>query len=233
LIRTLLAAPFALAEAALTVPAQSLAIVRCRMFLPYDYRTWLRRDLADCDSILEVGCGLNSPILQIGYGSKTVAFDIHEPYVDFHNREKHYRECYVGNALSQQFMAKTYDAVVMFDVLEHLDKRTVCSRRLLEHMAMAARKKVILFTPNGWVENDQADGNQYQEHRSAWEPTDYTKRGYSVKGTHGWRWIIGKAGLPKRKPYSFWSIVAMLSLPLVYDRPESAAHSYAVKECGR
>jgi hypothetical protein len=27
--------------------------------------------------------------------------------------------------------------------------------------------------------------------------------------------------------------VAMLSLPLVYDRPESAAHSYAVKECGR
>jgi 2-polyprenyl-3-methyl-5-hydroxy-6-metoxy-1,4-benzoquinol methylase len=229
LIRTLLAAPLALAEAALTVSAQSLAIVRCHTFLPYDYRTWLRRDLADCDSILELGCGSNSPILQIGYGQKTTAVDIFEPYIAMHNRLGNYRHAATGNVLTYEMHPRTFDAVVMCDVLEHLSTDAVEARRLFERMESTARKKVILFTPNGWVDNDQVDGNLHQEHKSAWEPADYLQRGYSVKGTHGWRWIVGKAGLPKRKPYSFWSIVAMLSLPLIYDRPEWAAHSYAVK----
>ena len=52
----------------------------------------------------------------------------------------------------------------------------------------------------------------------------------TVTGTHGWRWIIGEAGLPRRRPYSLWSIVAMLSLPLMVKHPEWAGHSYAVKE---
>jgi len=40
------------------------------------YLRWLKRDLADCESILELGCGSDSPLLKIGYGYKTHAVDI-------------------------------------------------------------------------------------------------------------------------------------------------------------
>ena len=229
MIKTILLSPLAFLEAMFTFMAQSLAIVRCRAFLQHDYRTWLKRDLADCDSILELGCGSNSPILQIGYGKKTVGVDIFQPYVDVHNEHKDYQSCERADILSYQYLPRTFDAVVICDVFEHLDKDCVIKRKLFERMESTARKKVIIFTPNGWVENDPVDGNFAQEHKSAWEPVDYLSRGYSVKGTHGWRWIVGKAGLPKRKPISLWSIVAMLSLPVVFNHPEWAGHSYAVK----
>ena len=230
MIRTFVMTPLALLEAGLTIGAGLCANVRCIAFQKYDYREWLRRDLADCDSILELGCGSNSPILQIGYGQKTTALDIFPAYVRMHNAANHYAHCWIGNLLWENFGTKRYDAVVICDVLEHLDRPSVETTRLFERIELAARKKVILFTPNGWTENSWVDGNEYQLHRSVWGPDDYQKRGYTVTGTHGWRWIIGEAGLPRRRPYSLWSIVAMLSLPLMVKHPEWAGHSYAVKE---
>jgi SAM-dependent methyltransferase len=180
--------------------------------------------------VLEVGCGTGNVLRHL----ERVCKHGHVIGLDLFHEGLRYAKQRVTCALVQADLHRPpfrtgFDLIGMFDVLEHLDRDEVIRRRLFEHMAMSARKKVILFTPNGFTPNDQVDGNLYQEHQSAWEPADYLSRGYTVKGTHGWRWIIGKAGLPKRKPYSLWSIVAMLTLPLVYNRPEWAAHSYAVK----
>ena len=230
MIKTLAYSPLAALEIAGTVGVGALGALREKVFRSYDYRQWLRRDLADCDTILELGCGSNSPILQIGYGKKTYAVDIFQPYVDMHNRLGNYRECWQADVLKFSLATiKSFDAVVAFDILEHLDRSAVEARGLLEEMEKQARKKVILFTPNGWTANSQVDGNEYQLHRSQWEPADYQGRGYTVTGTHGWRWIIGECGLPRRCPYSVWAIVAMLSLPLMVNHPEWAGHSYAVK----
>jgi len=207
-----------------------LGIIRVWCFKEYDYRNWLKRDLADCESILELGCGSNSPILQIGYGLKTNAIDIWQPYVDMHERQNNYLEIIQGDILNMAFTQQDWDAVVICDVLEHLPKDKVSCSKLFERIENAAKKKVILFTPNGFIENDEADGDPFQAHLSAWEPEDYTSRGYKVVGATGFRWLFGKASQLKYHPYSVCEIIGMLSKPVVLNKPAWARHSYAVKE---
>lgn len=217
-------------EIVFTTISGILAIIRVRLHREWEYKRWLKRDLADCETILELGCGSNSPILQIGYGQRTTAVDIFEPYIKKHNQNNDYKICYQANILDMPFPEKQFDAVVMFDVLEHLDTTKVKEIALFTKMERAAIKKVIMFTPNGFVENDEVDGDPYQRHVSAWEPETYLSRGYSVRGATGWRKILGKASLPKYHPYSIFSIIAMISQPLIFNSPKTAWHSYAVKE---
>lgn len=205
-----------------------LAILRVQLYKQWDYRTWLKRDLADCKSILELGCGANSPILQIGYGKRTSAIDIWQPYVNQHLAGEHYRNCWQGDILTEQFYPKSYDAVVICDVLEHLPKDRI--NGLFNVLSSVARKKVIIFTPNGELDNDITDGNSYQGHLSTWEPKDYEKQGYKVFGATGLRHILGKGARPKYHPYSVMEIIAMLSQPYIYSKPGLAIHSYAIKE---
>jgi hypothetical protein len=223
--------PAAAIEGIVRIVAGALAILRVRLHRPYDYRRWLARDLADCETILELGCGRNSPVLQVGLGKRTVAFDIWMPYVTLHNERGDYLTCKQADILTMELPHKTYDAVVVCDVLEHLPREQVERiPDLFDLMETCARKRVVIFTPNGFVENDHVDDDPYQAHVSSWEPEDYTRRGYTVKGATGVRWVLGKASLPKWHPYSLWAIVAMVSQPYIYNHPQWAWHSYAVKE---
>lgn len=195
----------------------------------YYYYDWLKYDLEGCESILELGCGSKSPLLHIGYGQKADAIDIWQPYVDKHNEAEDYRMCWQADILKMDFPERAYDAVVMFDVLEHLPREKVKAMDLFGKMEKCARKKVIFFTPNGYVPNDEVDGDPYQAHLSAWWPADYQKRGYEVVGGTGIRCFFGKASLPKR-PHILFYTLGMLSQPVVYYFPKLAWHSYAVKE---
>jgi hypothetical protein len=222
----------AAAEIVVRLVGGAMAVVRVYLHRDYSYLRWLRRDLSDCHSILELGCGSSSPILKIGLGARTDTVDIFQPYVDMHNKLNDYRGCRQADILSLKLPEQAYDAVVMLDVLEHLPKNIVEEVKLFEAMERCARKRVILFVPNGFVENDEVDMDPYQKHVSAWEPSLYKERGYTVHGATSLRWIMGKAALPRHRPYSMWAIIAMLSMRFVYNRPELAWHSYAVKEVG-
>lgn len=199
-----------------------------RFYKSYDYREWLKSDLADCRNILELGCGYNSPLLQIGYGIKTKTVDIWQPYVDYHNERGDYASCKQADILAMEYPEKMFDAVVICDVMEHLPRKKVIDVKLFEKMEKAALKKVIIFTPNGFIENDEVDGDPYQRHVSAWEPEDYQIKGYEVYGATGYRSLLGKASLPKR-PHNICAMLAMISKPFILNRPKMAWHSYAIK----
>ena len=209
----------------------TVAILKGWLSNDYPYLVWLKRDLADCESILELGCGRYSPLLKVGAGPRTVAVDIWEPYVTMHNKAKDYHTCVLGNILTMDLdsYSKSFDAVVICDVLEHLPREEVLRIDLFKAIEKVARKKVILFTPNGFIENDKVDGDPYQEHVSAWEQEDYTSRGYKVVGSTGLRWLMGKASLPKYRPELLGQLLILFSQPLVYWFPDIAWHSYAVK----
>ena len=240
LLKVLLLVPVVIIEIIFTVVeivastiAGTLAIIRVWFHNDYSYLKWLQMDLSDCESILELGCGSNSPLLKIGCGYKTDAVDIFEPYIDMHNRTGVYRSCEVADILTMPLIPdkeKAYDAVVICDVLEHLPKDKVFDIDLLSAIEKVARKKVILFTPNGFVENEEIDDNHYQEHLSVWEPSNYICRGYKVVGSTGLRWLLGKGSLPKYHPYPIFQILTILTQPLVFKHPKLALHSYAVKE---
>ena len=194
------------------------------------YLRWLERDLADCETILELGCGSYSPLLKIGLGHKIHAVDIWEPYVTKHNREGSYKSCTLDNILTMNYSEKSVDAVVMCDVLEHLERKYVYFIELFRKLENCARKKVILFTPNGFVENDEVDGDPYQRHVAAWYPRDYKRESYTVRGGTGFHWLYGKAGRIKYRPYTLMAYVGQLSQLLIYYIPNMAWYSYAVKE---
>lgn len=194
------------------------------------YLRWLERDLADCESILELGCGSYSPLLKIGYGHKTHAVDIWEPYVTKHSEAGDYKSCTLDNILTMNYPEKSVDAIVMCDVLEHLERKDVYFAELFHKFETCARKKVILFTPNGFIANDEVDGDPYQRHVAAWYPCDYKREGYTVRGGTGFHWLYGKAGIIKRRPYTLMEYVGQLSQLLIYHFPNLAWHSYAVKE---
>ena len=158
------------------------------------------------------------------------AIDIFQPYIEKHNRLGDYRMCFQADILKMDLPERSYDAVVIFDVLEHLPRGRVERMDLIGMMERCAKKKVIIFTPNGFIENDEVDGDPWQKHLSAWEPEDYISRGYKVDGSTGLRWLMGKASLPKYHPYAIFQILIILSQPLVFKHPKIAWHSYAVKE---
>ena len=66
----------------------------------YPYLEWLKRDLADCESILELGCGRYSPLLKVGAGPRTVAVDIWKPYINMHRAANSYSRCIEANILT-------------------------------------------------------------------------------------------------------------------------------------
>jgi len=189
---------------------------------------WLKDDLADCESILELGCGSYSPLLKIGVGARTEAVDIWDPYVIKHNQKHDYKLCWQADILTMPFPKKRYDAVVICDVFEHLPREQVLNINLYGLMEGSAKKKVIIFIMNGFVENDLADGDPYQEHISAWEPKDHIAHGYTVRGATGLRWILGKASIPK-PPVFLNTRLALWSQPFIYFIPKIAWHSYCVK----
>jgi hypothetical protein len=156
--------------------------------------------------------------------------DIYQPYVDNHRAAKDYKNCFQFDIMERQYSPKTYDAVIMCDVLEHLDKVDVERAKLLDRIESCARKKVILFTPNGFTENDEVDGDPYQKHQSAWEPEDFIQRGYKVVGATGARALLGQSALPKYRPQQLFALAAILSQPFIFDNPQNAIHSYAVKD---
>jgi len=232
--------PLAIIEVAFVVIEAIVTTVKgvcfvVKVWLPndYPYYGWLKRDLTDCESILELGCGSYSPLLKIDLGYKRLMLDIWRPYIDIHNKAGDYHNCWLADILTMPLLPeleKKYDAVVICDVLEHLPKDKVYEIGLFGAIEKVARKKIILFTPNGFIENDLVDDDPYQAHVSSWCPEDYRAMGYKVVGSTGLRWLLGKGSLPEHQPYTLFQILALLAQPLVYRYPKIAWHSYALKE---
>lgn len=187
----------------------------------------LKLELADCESILEIGCGHHSPLLTIGYGQRTTAVEIYEPYVTMHRQAGDYKEVILADGLNYQPKEK-YDAVVILDVLEHLPQAPAC--KMIERLESAATKRFVTLTPNGWVYNPEVDGNPHQLHVSSWSAQDFRDMGFKVRGSTGLKWIYGEQCIVKWKPYLFWQGVGICSQPLVKYIPDIAWHLYATKE---
>lgn len=69
---------------------------------------------------------------------------------------------------------RSFDLVYALDVIEHFNKAD--GARLLDEMERIAARRVLVFTPNGFME--QTSANPYQVHRSGWTREDFRARGY-------------------------------------------------------
>ncbi len=190
----------------------------------------LEMQLKDCSSVLDVGCGSDSPLSKVKKSFKSHGVDGHKPSIE-RSRKNHIHDSYTfGNLtkLDTLFKPKSFDAVIALDVIEHFEKKD--SLLFIKKLEKIASKKVILLTPNGFYAQDGYDSNPYQIHKSGWSNDDLTDLGYTVYGLRGLKWIRGDYATIRYQPWIIWGLISFISEPLLYFFPNLSYDLFAIKE---
>jgi SAM-dependent methyltransferase len=200
----------------------------------HDYADDLEREIVgSCRTVLDVGCGANSPLrpfsARLGY---TVGVDSHAPSIERSRAKGIHREYRLMDVrdVHAVFGDASFDGVLLSDVIEHLPASEGLD--LLRHAERIARRKVVVFTPNGFLPQDEFDGNLRQEHLSGWTTRRMRDLGYRVTGINGWRPLRTSHGRITWKPEPLWRWVSRFTQPLVARWPEQAFQLLCVKDVG-
>lgn len=188
--------------------------------------------LAGCNSVLDIGCGFNSPIRSVKKAFYSEGIDIHKPSVIQSKKSKIHSKYIIGNIrnLTKYYKYKSFDGVIAIDVIEHFEKKDALA--LLKTMEKIARKKIIILTPNGFVGQGHHDDNPYQVHKSGWCKKDLISLGYKVYGLRGLKYIRKELATLKYKPWIIWGFIAFITEPLLYYFPNISFDLFAVKRIG-
>lgn len=188
---------------------------------------YLKRDLSGCQSVLDLGCGWDSPISSCGV-SYSVGVEGFLPYLEESKKKKIHNKYINADVKEVDFEAGSFDAVIAIDVLEHLKKEDGWA--LLAKMEAWSKKKIIIFTPNGFIAQDDYDSNSLQVHRSGWSVCDLENLGFKVRGMNGLKKLRGTyRSFVRFKPALFWELMSDCTQKITYFLPEAAFALFAVK----
>lgn len=130
------------------------------------------------DKVLDVGCGygpLGYMLYSVGFGGYLVGVDVFLPYL--RKAKIFYGDVVQADARMLPFRDGAFSDAVCSEVVEHMDKHD--GYLLLEELKRLAWN-VVVTCPLGFNRHPEYDGNPFQEHKSAWYPRDFEKRGYEV-----------------------------------------------------
>ena len=198
-----------------------------RFFFP-PVREYIKKELAGCDTVLDLGCGrgFDSPLEDMPL-SYTLGVDIFEPYLEECRQRKIHSDYIRADIREIEFKDGSFDTVLMLEVLEHFNKEE--GRRLLDRCARWARRKVIISTPNGYVWLDKLDDNPFQKHIAGWSVEELRSLGFSVTGFLGWKKLRGDQVELRYKPRLLWQVISDLTQTVTYHYPGLASRLLAVK----
>ncbi len=143
----------------------------------------LKRELADCRTVLDLGCGQDSPIQNCSWLERTVGVESFGPYLERSRANGIHTEYIQDSITNLSFPPDSFDAVILIEVIEHMEESM--GRELLEKAAQWARKKIILTTPNGYFPMEAVDGNPHQQHLSGWTVPMLKGVGFQCHGLVG------------------------------------------------
>jgi len=183
----------------------------------------LVRLLDGCESVLDVGCGGLSPARFLPCARLTgvditpsnleqaKAFGTHDAFFLCDARE-----------LASRFKPGEFEACAALDVVEHLTKGE--GPAFLGELERLARKRVVVFTPNGFRPQSSKVEGDNQEHLSGWTPDEMRELGYSVIGMGGLKKLRAESHQLRWEPKFFWAVVSWCSQHLwCRAHPDSAA----------
>ena len=200
----------------------------------------LARALRGCDSVLDLGCGANSPVAQIRL-PRSIGVELFEPALARATQRQTHTELINADARSFEFPAKSVDAVVLLEILEHMTKED--GYALLDRAESWARKRVVVSTPNGYVAQGSIGGNPHQVHHAGWTVDELRSRGYTAYGLAGLKYLRqeGDADTDQEssdamlsdirwKPRALWWCVSAASQLLTYYVPQLSFGVMYVRE---
>lgn len=190
----------------------------------------------DCRTVLDLGCGAVPRWQRFRPEVRIVGIETYLPAIEQARAAGTHDHLIHGDLLSASIPdllgplgAGGFDLVVMLDVIEHLPKAR--GLELLAQCEQLARRYVAIHTPNGFVPQDDVEGNPHQRHLSGWTIADFAARGYSLRGTAGPRFLHGYVGSCRlRGPGRWWLHRLLTNLLAIERHPERAFALLACKD---
>jgi len=193
------------------------------------YDVVLEREVKNCKTLLDVGCGSNSPVQTFNKNLYCVGVDAFQPSIDRSIAKGIHNEYIKLDVMQIQnhFGSQSFDAVAALDLIEHLTK--VDGNKLLDMLDQIAVKKIFIYTPNGFLEQGDRESNPWQVHLSGWTTEEFISRGYKVLGVNGIKSMRGEFAKVKLKPIFFWSFISDITTLFVKNKPQKAFQLLAIK----
>lgn len=198
----------------------------------------LRKELDNCRTVLDLGCGPDSPLQYCRNVSFSIGVEAFQPYITKSNAKNIHHKYLYGKVEDLSFPKNSFDAVIMIELLEHLPVEA--GILLLEKAEKWAAEKVIVTTPNGFLPQNILDGNELQRHLSGWTTDDFKTIGFTVHGLSGLKILRQESreetmgdnvlGSIRFFPKFLWMAIATLSQMVVYRLPELAFELFSVKK---
>lgn len=198
----------------------------------------LKTELKDCETVLDLGCGPNSPLQHCKNIKYSVGVEGFEPYLEKSKSKKIHTEYISSNIMELEFPDNSFDAVIMIEVLEHLSEDI--GYEIIRKMEKWARKKIIISSPNGFINQKEIDNNPLQKHLSGWDYKKMEKLGFKPFGLAGLKFLRQEVQNNtmgddlttsiKFKPKFFWFAIATLSQLATYYFPKNAFELFSVKK---
>ena len=195
-----------------------------------DYPMELGKVVGNVDTLLDVGCGDDSPVQFLSPDIYKVGVDIFEPSIKA-SKKKNIHSDYVKLnvlAIGDYFEESSFDCAVATDLIEHLNKKD--GYELIRQMEKVSRKRIVLFTPNGFLEQGEYNQNPWQIHHSGWTPEEMEEMGFKVYGINGMKNLRGEYSRIKYRPYLFFRLLSDVTQFYTKNRPEHAFQILCVKD---
>lgn len=195
-----------------------------------NYERELKKLIGTKISLLDVGCGSRSPIEPFAAQLESVGVDSHVPSLLASEKLQIHKKYIQADVLDidKHFAPKSFDIVFASDLIEHLTKEQGFA--LLQKMESIARKRVIVYTPSGFMPQGDYDNNPLQRHLSGWEADEMKRLGYRVVGINGWKKLRTDYAQLKYRPVLFWHFVSDLSQRYTRGHPAQAGHILCYKD---
>lgn len=84
-----------------------------------------------------------------------------------------YNNIYIGDIINLAEKLHNYDVILLLDVIEHFGKDT--GRQLLDSLMAKVNKLLVITTPPFEFLQNNICGNEFERHRSVWNPIDFKK----------------------------------------------------------
>ena len=205
------------------------SLARAYSNLTGSFAVELMRAISPYTRVLDVGCGAQSPISPFSAELNATGLDGHLPAIQA-SKNRHIHARYLLMRLqdvARGIRDKSFDCVLCCDVIEHFEKEE--SRVFVRELERIARKRVLLFTPNGFVPQGPLDGNPFQIHRCGWDTDELQSLEYTVTGIYGYKPLRGERADYRIRPRLMGKLVSDLTQPWARNHPKLAFALLACK----
>jgi len=191
-------------------------------------------------SVMDIGCGVR-PQTIVNDPAVLVCVEAHAEYVAELRRRFAGTTTLIIQGRVPDCLAplpdRCIDTIMMLDFIEHLDPEA--GRATLAECGRLARRQVVLFTPLGFMPQDESGetdgwglhGQYWQTHRSGWTPEDFDDR-WHVVACRDFHQINGK-GERLREPFgALWAVLELDGGPTGADEPAAGEPGVNVLAAG-